>query len=171
MVMSKNSQYPRLDDKPELPTEAPGFTVPGRTAVEGRVYRLQEYTGEGVTVVAFVPAESIREARFLAWLTLTDGVDALVVSNHQSSALNRAETPMELSVPVLSDADGSVASAYGLDYDRMTGERILLIDSTNRIRRVWTDGIDPADIHHAAKQHLDQSVESLLEAGNETDDN
>ncbi len=163
MVMSKNSQYPRLDDKPELPTEAPGFTVPGRTAVEGRVYRLREYTGEGVTVVAFVPAESIREARFLDWLTLTDDVDALVVSNHQSPALNRAETPMELCVPVLSDADGSVACAYGLDYDRMTGKRILLIDSNNRIRRIWTGRIDPTDVYRAAKRHLEEE--------NETDDN
>jgi peroxiredoxin len=156
-----------LDDKPNLPTKAPEFAVPGTTVVERRVYRLREYTGEGVTIVAFVPAESIRKARFLAWLTLTDGVDAFVVSNYRSSAPDRTEMAIELCVPILDDADGSAARAYGFDYDRMTGGRVLLIDSTNRIRRVWTGRIDPDDVHRAAKRHLDQNVESPLDDAND----
>ena len=166
--MSEQSRRRRLDDTPELPTDAPELAAPGTNVVEGRVFRLREYTGEGVTIVAFVPTESIQKARFLAWLTLTDGIDALVVSNYRSSSPDRTEMATELRVPVLADADGSVASAYGVDYDRTAGGRVLLIDATNRIRRVWTGPIDPADVHRAAKRHLDRNFES--EFHNQTND-
>lgn len=161
--MSEKSRRPRLDGRPDLPTDAPELAAPGTNVVEGRVFRLREYTGEGVTIVAFVPTESIRKAKFLAWLTLTDGIDALVVSNDSSSAPDRTEMATELRVPVLADADGSVAKTYGFDYDRTAGGRVVLIDSTNRIRQVWTDPIDPADIHRAAKRHLDRNVESQFD--------
>ena len=168
MTMSENSRRPRLDDKSDLPTDAPEFAAPGTNVFERRVYRLQEYTGDGVTIVAFVPAGSIRKARFLAWLTLTNGIDALVVSNYRPSAPERAEMATEVRVPVLADADGSIARTYGFDYSRTAGGRILLIDSTNRIRQVWTGQIDPTDVHRAAKRHLDRSVELILDSA--TDD-
>jgi peroxiredoxin len=158
--MSEKSRRSRLDDTPELPTDAPEFAAPGTNVVAGRVFRLREYTGEGVTIVAFVPTESLRKAKFLAWLTLTDGIDALVISDFRSSAPDRTEMATELRVPVLADPDGSVAGAYGVDYDRATGGRVLLIDSTNRIRRVWTGPIEPTDVHRAAKQHLDRNPDS-----------
>lgn len=158
--MSEKSRRSRLDDTPKPPTDAPEFAAPGTNVVDGRVFRLREYTGEGVTIVAFVPTESLRKAKFLAWLTLTDGIDALVVSDFRSSAPDRTEMATELRVPVLADADGSVASAYGVDYARATGGRVLLIDSTNRIRRIWTGPIEPAEVHRAAKRHLDRNLET-----------
>lgn len=163
--MSEKSRSPQLDDS--LPIQAPELAAPGTNVVEGRVFRLREYTGEGVTIVAFVPSESIRKAKFLAWLTLTDDIDALVVSDYRSSSPDRTEMATELRVPVLADADGSVARSYGFDYDRATGGRVLLIDSTNRIRRVWTGPVDPADVHRAAKRHLDGNVESGFENWND----
>lgn len=134
--------------------DAPGFEIPGTHGADRRIYRLNDYTDEGVTVVAFFPRESIEQADFLAWLRLTDSVDVLLVSDAQCSTFEHWSALDELTVPVLGDPDGTVAGEYGVDYEETAGGAVVLIDSAGRIRDSWHSDIDPMDVYVAVKRQL-----------------
>jgi peroxiredoxin len=158
--MSKQLQRWEPSGGHGLGTETPAFALSGETGTDGRLHRLREYMGEGVTVVAFVPWQSIRNAKFLAWLNLTDGIDALVVSNGRRSTVECATGASELRVPVFVDPDGAIAREYGVRYEEATDGRLVLVDSTNRVRQTWTGGTDPTEVYLSAQRHLNADGES-----------
>jgi hypothetical protein len=142
-----------------LGSDTPEFERSGTAGTDGRIHRFREYTDGGVTIVAFVPWQSIRNAKFLAWLNLTDGIDALVVSKGQRSTVECEGIASELRVPIQVDPDGAVASECGVGYDEKTDGRFVLLDSTNRIRQTWAGDTDPTDVYLSVQRHLNADGE------------
>lgn len=129
--------------------------TPGADGDGEESHSLIGHTGEGATLLAFVPEESIESARFLSWLNLNDGIDVLLVSDTRCSALDADSLLAKGEVPVIGDPDGFVAGEYDVDFDDLSTGTIVLIDSTDRVRQTWSTDIDPMDIYATVKRQLE----------------
>lgn len=137
-------------------TRAPGFELPGTTGGGDRaIHQLIDYTREGVTVVGFYGYEELDAAAPLSWLQCSEEIDVLVVSDAGCSKLVKTATNDHLVFPLLGDPSGNVADKYGANYEDEETGRVVLIDSSDRIRRTWEDGPDAMTVYDAALELLE----------------
>lgn len=112
----RKAQAPRVDLKPG--DKAPDFEL---SASDGRTYRLSDFAGRSVVVVAWFPKAfttgCTAECRSIG-LTLSalDGYDAVVFAASCDTVDTNREFAESLGTtfPILSDPDGTVAEAYGV---------------------------------------------------------
>ena len=130
---------------------APAFSLPG--AVDGEIERvsLSEYTGEGVVVLVFYPADfsptCTDELCSLCELDLVDlqrDVTILGLSTDTAYSHREFASQYNLTFPLLSDNDGSVAETYGVlategfeGHRRIAKRSVFVLDPDRRIRHTW----------------------------------
>ena len=102
----------------DVGADAPEFSLP---ASDGRSYRLSDFRGRSVVVIAWFPKAftggCTAECRSIGTTKLAlDGYDAAVfAASCDTVDTNRAfAESMGIDLPILSDADASVARAYGV---------------------------------------------------------
>lgn len=159
-------QPSRVPSEPpaDVPFERPEDEDPGTDGDDGRLRRPTDYSGEGIALVAFVPAESIESATFLSWLNLEEDVDVMLVSDARPSAAESNSILAKGNVPMLVDPDGFVAREYGVDFDDLSEGTVVLVDSTKQIRQTWSTDIDPMDIYVTVRRHLELDLLPAEEA-------
>ncbi len=133
---------------PEISQPAPDFTLP---VTGGGTVTLSEMTGAPV-VLYFYPRddtpgctkESIGFSEHLAEFEAA-GVKVFGISRDTMAKHDRFAAKHELSVPLLSDEEGTVTEAYGVWVEKnMYGKKSMgieratyLIDGTGNIARIW----------------------------------
>lgn len=152
-MLRENTPHPSIDEPLYDRQPAPGFELPGTNGSGWRLYRLDEYTTRGVTIVGFYPADGIERSEVLSWLQFTEGIDVLVLSNIQCTTFDRPELVARNQFPVLGDIDESVARAFGISYSS-SGE-VVMIDSSGQITHVWPAKVGPRVIYRTARELLD----------------
>ncbi|WP_435063547.1 redoxin domain-containing protein [Halobaculum sp. EA56] len=136
---------------------APTFTLPGADPGGTDEYSLEEYTDRGWTVVlVFYPfdfhptcTEQVCTVRDADWLTLVEGSAVLGVGGDSVYSHRAYAAEHDVNYPLLADADGSVADAYGLRADveghRNVPERAaVVVDEDRTVRFTWRAD-DPED--------------------------
>lgn len=114
-----------------LGQEAPDFTLPGAAAGTIETHSLSEYTDHGWAVILiFYPFDfhpactdqwcSLRDAD---WLTLKENVVVLGVGADAAYAHREYATAHTIQFPLLSDTDGRVSQAYGVQAAEFEGHR------------------------------------------------
>jgi peroxiredoxin Q/BCP len=129
-------------------TLAPGDRAPAfkATSGDGETVSLADYRGRRDLVLYFYPRDNTpgcaREAR--AFRDAADeirskGAEIVGVSTNSQASHERFSANHELNFPLLVDADGAIASAYGvLKPNGKSAERAtFLIDRKGVIRHVW----------------------------------
>jgi peroxiredoxin len=112
---------------------APGFTLPGAAGDAIDDHALAEYVDNGWHVVlVFYPFDfhpacvsrmcAVRDAD---WLTLLDDTAVLGVGADSVYAHQRFAREYDIGFPLLSDADGRVAEAYGVLEEAFEGHRAV----------------------------------------------
>lgn len=138
------------------PARAPAFQLPGTNGGPWQLYRLSEYTREGVTLVGFYPHEALQDAAFLSWFQFAENTEVLVVSNVECATLDRTRERSNITFPILGDPEGRVALEYGADFETETGT-VFLVDSAERICCIWTGSIDPRELYTDAIQYMNET--------------
>lgn len=152
-MIRDNSPYPSIDEPLHDRQPAPEFELPGTNGSGWRLYRLDEYTTRGVTIVGFYPADAIERSEALSWLQFTEGIDVLVLSNIQCTTFDRPELAARNQFPLLGDIDESVARAYDTSYSH--SGKVVMIDSSGQITHDWPARVGPRVIYRAARELLD----------------
>jgi len=159
--------------------QAPEFTLPSTDPDDGTIDRvsLSDHLADGPALVNFYvfdfhPActENVCDLHDLAWFDLDASLSVVGVST-DSVFSHRAFAGAEgLDVPLLSDSDGSAASAYGVLYDEFQGHgavakrAVFLIRSDGTVAYAWhTDAPGEQPDFDAVKR----AVESLRAADSE----
>lgn len=135
---------------------APSVELPGVCGTEGGMFRLEDFLTKGTVVLAFSTFDSLAQLDFLNWFHLTDGVVGVAIADASQRECRRFARSSRAVFPVLSDADESVANAFGLDYDASVPETdggIFVVDRSGRIRTGWSLGAeyDPVEVHETAR--------------------
>lgn len=128
----------------------PEFELPGTTGTDIELYRLSEYTQEGVVVLVFYPfdfspvcTKELCEFRDAEWLTVTDNVDVFGISLDSCYAHQRFIQENNLSFPLLSDSTGEITDRFGVAYDTWEHHKgvpkpaLITIDDTQTVRYTW----------------------------------
>jgi peroxiredoxin len=130
---------------------APGFTLPGAAGDAIDDHALAEYVDNGWHVVlVFYPFDfhptcvsqmcAVRDAD---WLTLLDDTAVLGVGADSVYAHQRFAREYDIEFPLLSDADGRVAEAYGVLEEEFEGHRsvpgmaLFVVDPDRRLQFAW----------------------------------
>lgn len=130
---------------------APSFSLPG--AVDGTIERvsLSQYTGDGIVVLVFYPADfsptCTDELCSLCELDLVDlqrDVTLLGISTDTAYSHRAFANQYNLAFPLLSDNDGSVAESYGVlategleGHRRIAKRSVFVLDPDRRVRYTW----------------------------------
>ena len=138
------------------PARAPAFQLPGTRGGPWQLYSLSEYTREGVTLVGFYPHDALEDSAFLSWFQFTENIEVLVVSDAERTTLERTTELSYITFPILGDPDGRVALEYGTDFETKP-ETIFLVDSAERICRIWKGSVDPRELYTVAVQYMNES--------------
>lgn len=130
---------------------APDFTLPGFTNETIQTFSLDEPTNQGQAVLLlFFPFDfspvctnelcAIRDAE---WFELTPELDVWAISGDSAYAHQAFAAEYDLTFPLLSDSQGTVAEAYDVCYDEWGGHEqvpkraVFLIDTDKTIRYMW----------------------------------
>jgi peroxiredoxin len=154
---------------------APSFALPGAAGDDVDEHALAEYVDSGWHVVlVFYPFDfhpacvsqwcTVRDAD---WLTLLDDTAVLGVGGDSVYAHQRFAREYDVEFPLLSDADGRVAAAYGVREAEFEGHRdvpgmaLFVIDPDRRIQYAWRgrapDAAPDFDaVENAARCHGDE---------------
>jgi peroxiredoxin len=138
--------------------EAPPFTLVGAAGDNVAEHSLDEYLDAGWTVVLvfypfdFHPAciDRLCTLRDADWLTVLEDVAVLGVGTDGAYSHRRFGAAYDLQFPLLSDADGHVAAAYGARHDELEGHRgvarsaLFVVDPGGTVRYAWA-AADPGD--------------------------
>jgi len=148
---------------------APNFTLPGYHGGETDEFSLAETTADGEAVLlVFYPldfnpvcTEELCSLNDADWFSLTEGVTAWGISGDGVFAHEAFADESELTFPLLSDHDGSVALEYGVLRDgglkghgAAPNRSVFVVDSDMVVRYAWTSE-DPevlpdfGDVHEA----------------------
>ncbi len=103
---------------------------------------------------------SVRDAE---WFTLVDDLHVWGISTDSTYAHEQFAAAYQFQFPLLSDTDGSVASAFGVLYDEWEEHKhvpkraVFLVDSDQTIRYAWAtdDAYDEPELS-AIKRALDE---------------
>jgi peroxiredoxin len=159
-------------------TSAPDFTLPGigAAAETFREYQLSEYTAEGAVVLLFYPADyspvcttQLCELRDAEWLSVTESIDVLAISQDSCYAHQQFSKDHHLSFPLLSDTTGEVTRAYDVDYDvwelqdGLPKRSVFIIDDAQTIQYAWVSDdayVAPEidDLHDAVQEIVSVDV-------------
>jgi len=157
---------------------APDFTLPGYQQGEAQTYSLRETTERGNAVLLlFYPFDfspvcstqlcALRDAE---WFEFLDDVAVWGVSSDSVYAHSEFAEQRGITFPLLSDSDGSVATAFGSVHDRLYGHRnvperaVYVIDDESQIQYQWVAEsasmtIDFEAVHEALEETTGQAVE------------
>jgi peroxiredoxin len=129
---------------------APQFELPGTDGSEIRTYDLADHLERGAAVLVFYPfdfspvcREELCDLRDAEWFTISETVDVFGVSTDSAYAHRAFAQELDLSFPLLSDADGSVNEAYGVQYDSwedhdgVAKRATFVLDSSLTVRYAW----------------------------------
>jgi peroxiredoxin Q/BCP len=151
------------DTMPEPGDKAPDFNL---TDQDNKPHKLADYRGQWVVLFAYPRANTpgcTREAIAFSGLAAKfqkAGAAVLGISPDSCTAQKKFEQQHKLKVPLLSDADKSVTTRWGIYGDKvMYGKKVkgiirstYLIDPEGVIRKTWT------------KVKVDGHAEKVLEA-------
>ena len=140
--------------------EAPAVELPGYVDGERERVDLGAYLGEGIVVLTFYPADfnpacSMQSSDLdgLDLFTMQRDVSVFAVSPDSTYSHEAFAERYGLRVPLLSDADGAAASAYGVDRETETGEplprrAVFVVDHRGTVQYAWaTDDLsEPVDV-------------------------
>lgn len=109
--------------------KAPAFELPGVHAGERGVYQLDECLDLGGVLLAFYPCdfsplckEKLCTIRDVEWFDFQDGFTVLGISRDSLYAHEEFIERNDIPFPLLSDTDGRVTAAYGVQYDHWEGQ-------------------------------------------------
>lgn len=139
---------------------APPFRLPGMRGGVPRIYRFDETVPSGSSLLVFAPestdiadVDGSHHLSDLAWFQFTPGLDVYVIAT--GDRLPSEGTPLTRTsdLPLLSDASGEVASAYGIT-EASTEEEVppwivYLIGDSGSVRARWSfppERVDPKTI-------------------------
>lgn len=146
---------------------APEFTLPGAQGDNIDTHGLAEYTDNGwTTVLAFYPldfhpdcTDRLCALRDVDWLTVEDSVAVLGIGADGVYSHQRFAAENRIDFPLLSDADGRVAAAYGVGTDTFDGHRgvpktaLFVVDPYRVVQYAWNaDGPDDSPDIDAARK-------------------
>ncbi|PSP53929.1 hypothetical protein BRC74_02640 [Halobacteriales archaeon QH_7_68_42] len=129
--------------------EAPAVELPGYVDGERKRVDLGAYLDEGIVVLAFYPADfnpacSMQSSDLdgLDLYTMQRDVSVFAVSPDSTYSHEAFAERYGLRVPLLSDADGAAASAYGVDRETETGEplprrAVFVVDHRGTVQYAW----------------------------------
>jgi len=168
---------------------APAFELPGTGGDGIETHALAEYLDREWTVVLlFYPFDfhptcvsrlcALRDA---SWLTLLDDVVVLGVGTDSAYSHRRFAESEGIGFPLLSDADGRVAEAYGVLADELEGHRgvaaqaLFVVDPDRTVQYAWRgagpdDGPDFDAVEKAVRCRGDACTVPEAEAGDGADD-
>lgn len=139
---------------------APTFTLPGTEGEEIRTYDLDDGLGGGPVLIVFFPwafspvcTEEVCRLRDVEWFSLVDGLSIMAISTDSPFALREFARRYDLDFPLLSDADGAIASDFGILQETFEGFRqvperaTFLVDPDGRIAHASaTNPLENADL-------------------------
>lgn len=135
-------------------SDAPDFSLPGtapRADGDPPVeYSLADSLADGPALLNFYlfdfhPActANMCDLGELAWFDLDEDLSVFGISTDRAFSHAAFAEAEDLTFPLLSDSDGSVAEAYGVLYDEFRGHRriakrsLFLIDTDGTVRYAW----------------------------------
>ncbi|MDF9744142.1 redoxin domain-containing protein [Natrinema salsiterrestre] len=138
-----------------LETGATAPTFEGPAAIDGeiRTAALEESMGDGVVLLVFYPAdfspgctEELCSLRDLDLFGLQSDVSIIGVSTDTAFSHREFADRYDLSFPLVSDGDGSIADSYGVLEDELLGghrnlarRSIFVLDDERTVHYAWSD--------------------------------
>ena len=152
--------------------DAPDFELLGSEGDAIRQYRLSPALSSGAAVLAFYlfdfhPActEQVCDIRDLKWFDIADDISVYGISTDSAFSHRAFASETSLDFPLLSDSDGSVATAYGVLEPELAGHRaipqrsVFVVDDAQTVRYAWAAD-DPSQLPDWVA--VQEAIDSLL---------